>query len=148
MDDRIPKPAGLHDLRHAIARVLSERGIASPDTATPPVEPVEPVEPVDFRVLAVLVDELGDRAIVAGVVEAFLGEIDLRVGHIIVAVATGDAPTAHHWVHTLSSSARTVGASRLAEMGRAVERGEATPEAFRALAEQVRDALIAWGATG
>lgn len=150
MDDRVPKPAGLHDLRDAIARVLSERGIASSDTAPPgpATTPVEPVEPVDVRVLAVLVDELGDRAIVAGVVEAFLGEIDLRVGHIITAVATGDAPTAHHWVHTLSSSARMVGATRLAEMARAVERGEETPEAFRALAEQVRDALFAWRAAG
>lgn len=104
--------------------------------------------PVDLGVLAVLVDELGDRAIVASVVEAFLGEIDLRVDGIIDAVAATDADTAHHWAHTLSSSARMVGATRLAEMGRAVERGEATPEAFRALAEQVRDALTAWGAAG
>lgn len=150
MDDRIPKPAGLDDLRDAIARVVAERGIASPDTGAPrpAAAPVDEGDPVDPRVLAVLVDELGDRAVVAGVVEAFLGELDLRVGHIITAVAAGDAPTAHHWVHTLSSSARMVGASRLAEMGGAVERGEATPEAFRSLAGQVRDALLAWGAAG
>lgn len=104
--------------------------------------------PVDVRVLAVLVDEIGDRAIVASVVEAFLGELDLRVDGIIDAVTAADAAAAHRWAHTLSSSARMVGAARLAEMGSAVERGEATPEMFRLLAAQVRDALLAWGATG
>lgn len=104
--------------------------------------------PVDLGVLAVLVDEIGDRAIVAGVVEAFLGQLDLRVDGIIDAVAAADSAVAHHWAHTLSSSARMVGAARLAEMGRAVERGEATPEVFRLLAAQVRAALLAWGAAG
>ena len=104
--------------------------------------------PVDLGVLAVLVDELGDRAIVASVVEAFLEQLDVRVDGIIDAVAAADAATAHHWVHTLTSSARMVGATRLADMGRAVERGDETPEAFRTLAEQVRDALLVWGAAG
>ena len=39
-----------------------------------------------------------------------------------------------------------VGAPRLAEMGSAVEHGEASAEAFRSLAAQVRAALTAWAA--
>ncbi|MEX1106330.1 MAG: PAS domain S-box protein [Ilumatobacteraceae bacterium] len=163
MDDHLPKPVSLADLRASIAKVADPRvadpRVADPKAARPTATAVVAAVPptaggdsglavVDVAVLEVLVDELADRSIVAGVVRTFLGQLDLRVDHIIDAVTNHDAAAARHWAHTLSSSARMVGASQLAEMGRAVERGQATPEAFRELAARVRDSLAAWGAAG
>lgn len=136
MDFFLPKPVGLDTLRttlEAAIRITSARDDApermSTATATFPV-----------RDLNNLVDELGDRELVAGLVTTFLGELDARQ----VAIREADDATAGRHAHTLKSSAALLGAHDLAAACAAVERDPATRTELTPLIEAVRVGLHAW----
>jgi PAS domain S-box-containing protein len=158
MDDYVPKPVSLHDLSSALDRVRA-RLEAMPEQPIPaqqmPAQPAVAAEPVavtvagdvvDREVLAVLADELGDRSIVVDLIGTYLDELPARIEGIVAAAVAGDTEAAHKLVHTLTSSSRLLGASRLAEVSSEVEHGTADGAALRAMADAVADALRAWRA--
>ena len=146
MDDYVPKPVSLHDLSSALDRVRERlAATATPVADTPdPAGPVDLVGLVDGAALVVLGDELGDRSIVADLIDTFLDELPGRIDGIVAAVEAGDADDAHKRVHTLTSSSRLLGASCLADVSREAELGTATTFRLRAVADAVAGELRAW----
>ena len=146
MDDYVPKPVSLHDLSSALDRVRARLDAVS----TPAAEPSETLAPepgaafVDTDVLGVLGDELGDRAIVADLIDTFLEELPTRLDGIVSAVERGDADAAHKLVHTLTSSSRLLGASCLADASHDHELGRSEAGELRGVAAAVTRELRAW----
>lgn len=129
MDGFVSKPATLDDIRQAIAEALRLDGDEltlrrRPAPAEKP-EPPKPVErAVDEAVIQRLCDEFGERGIVIGLTESFLREFPARVSSLRDALESKDQKTAGRSAHTLKSSARLLGASRLADMCQTIENGD------------------------
>ena len=173
MDDYVPKPVGLADLGAAFERVAPIRRAirdaapqdaapqdaapqdAAPQDAAPKVAPSEPVgtpgvaqhASVDLGVLAELVDELGDRTIVADLVATFLDELDGRLAAIVEAHAADDRAQLRRLVHTITSSARLLGAASLADRCADFEEHRLDAPALLAAGDAVRTQLVTWSAT-
>ncbi len=123
MDAFLAKPAGLADLRGALAAVLG----AAPDWSSEAQAVEVPAalaerDAIDESVLDDLSAELGDREIVMSLVETFLDALGERRADI----SGADAAVAARQAHTLKSSARLLGANALAD---ACEAAEADPTA-------------------
>ena len=163
MDDYVPKPVSLADLSAAFERMAAVRRIArehprsAPAPATPAVEPVEPaVEPVveapvavahlDLGVLNSLADELGDRTTVVDLIGTFLDELDARIDGIVAAREGGDGPGLRKLVHTITSSARLLGAGSLATSCAEFEHRRLDAATLRDAARSIRTQLVAWTA--
>jgi len=113
-------------------------GKMPPDPGPLDPGPADPGPVVDWAVLDDLVRELGDRAIVVDLVDTFLGELTARIDGIATAGACGDRDGLHRLVHTLTSSARLLGAGRLATCCREFEAGRLPEPSLRELADCVR----------
>jgi HPt (histidine-containing phosphotransfer) domain-containing protein len=128
---------------------------AAPQEAAPKVAPSEPVgtpgvaqhASVDLGVLAELVDELGDRTIVADLVATFLDELDGRLAAIVEAHAADDRAQLRRLVHTITSSARLLGAASLADRCADFEEHRLDAPALLAAGDAVRTQLVTWSAT-
>lgn len=146
MDDHLSKPVRLADLE----RVLRREAAADPMdvTGTPALVAGAAAESLDGTVLDGtvldgLVEELGDRAVVEGMVQTYLDELERRTEGIIAAVAAGEEHRRSLLVHTLSSSSRLVGATALAEAARQFP-GEVDEAGLRSTAAGVGAALRRW----
>ena len=149
MDLFLPKPAGLDQLRAALATVLHRQPDRMPDRM--PVSPGTaatggaegdgaPTNAVEVTELESLAAELGDRSIVEGLVRTFLGELDTRGADIVGA----DAELAARQAHTLKSSARLLGAHQLSDACALAEHDEQARAGIGDLARAARVELLAW----
>ena len=175
MDDYVPKPVSLADLTAAFERVGTVRAAmraartarsihattAAATTAaathvdTTPVEPEELIVPaapvavaVDVDALDVLASELGDRSTVVDLIDTFLVELPARIDGIVASGAAGDRDGLHRLVHTLTSSARLLGAATLATACHEFEHDRLASDVVVELAAQVRAELEAWSTRG
>lgn len=147
MDDLVTKPATLDDLAGAIGRVLgtdvsgpaTASGLASAGTTDADAD-VQDAADLDGGVLDQLAAELGDDAVVERLVATFLDELDSRVE----ATVDPDDTVVRRAAHTLQSSARLLGATRLADRCRAVEHGVAEGVEIVELAARARALLADW----
>jgi PAS domain S-box-containing protein len=139
MNAFLAKPVGLERLGAALHDVLTTRAASvSVDAAAEPDEMAAPT--IDLRVLDELVDELGDRSIVGGLVGTFLDELDARSADII-----GDDPDlAARQAHTLKSSARLLGAVRLSQACADAEHDADARSGIDELAASARTELRGW----
>jgi HPt (histidine-containing phosphotransfer) domain-containing protein len=106
----------LDDLGREIDQILNPEGIGHRKGADPGV--VQPMPPVHETVLAALLNDLGDAARVAQLVQLFLNELHPRRTALIAAVENRDLAAAQSVAHTLKSSALLLGAI---DLGRACE---------------------------
>ena len=158
MNDFLPKPASLDDLRTAIARAVHGENVGSGDGSVEPGAPAPSdgrslVESaLDVGVLAQLATELGGDEIVTNLVQTFLGELDDRAA-VILSGLSDDPVAARRGAHTLKSSARLLGAGPLADACAELERrdgttatgaGSTSSSDVAALCEATRSALERW----
>jgi PAS domain S-box-containing protein len=143
MNDFVSKPASLGDLSTAIARAVDRSSAASPDVAADGQAAAGAAD-LDLGVLQELVVDLGDHAVVAGLVETFLNELDGRVNSIDSATRGGDVETARRAAHTLKSSARLLGAVQLADACASIERDPAASVEVVPLAATASELMRAW----
>ena len=94
--------------------------------------------------LEVLASELGDRSTVVDLIDTFLVELPGRIDGIVASGAAGDRDGLHRLVHTLTSSARLLGAASLATACHEFEHDRLGADAVVALAAKVRDELGIW----
>ncbi|WP_162914715.1 PAS domain-containing protein [Desertibaculum subflavum] len=113
MDDHVAKPVGKEALIAAILRHADRRDDAAPPSAWPPERAPPVFEPA---VIQELVEDLGREA-AAAIVQTFLRDAADRIANL--PAASGDAALRH--VHSLKSSAASVGARQLAEYARELE---------------------------
>ncbi|MFM7684360.1 MAG: Hpt domain-containing protein [Actinomycetota bacterium] len=106
----------LDDLGREIDRVLNPDGVGEARNNDGIV--AAPLPPVHETVLAALLNDLGDNARVAQLVQLFLNELHPRRTALIAAVDERDLPAAQAVAHTLKSSALLLGAI---DLGRACE---------------------------
>lgn len=106
----------LDDLGREVDRVLNPDGTAVAKANDGSV--VAPLPPVHETVLAALLNDLGDTARVAQLVQLFLNELHPRRTALIAAVDARDLQAAQAVAHTLKSSALLLGAI---DLGRACE---------------------------
>lgn len=135
MDAFLPKPVGLDALSAALGRALRVQP-ASPATESTATDETA----IDVAVLEQLAEELGDRAIVAGLVRTFLGELDARESGI----SGDDAALAARQAHTLKSSAKLLGAMHLAQVCAATENDALARHEIVSAAATARIGLTAW----
>jgi PAS domain S-box-containing protein len=159
MDDYVPKPVSLGDLSAAFERVAPIR-LAAQTAATTAASISRPSGPdpsapggsagdevtIDVSALAGLADELGDRTTVVDLVATFLDELDGRLDAIVAARAAGDGPLLRRLVHTITSSARLLGAGELAQRCAAFEDRHLDEHSLRSAGRAVRRQLEAWSA--
>lgn len=136
MNRFLPKPVGLDALRTTLNAVMW----SAPEPKEAADAGYSGVADFVGGDLDVLVDELGDRDLVSGLVMTFLGELDSRQA----AINDADAATAARHAHTLKSSAALLGAHDLAAACAAVERDPTTRPELAPLIEAARAGLLAW----
>lgn len=139
MNAFLPKPVGLDRLAAALEQVLRARPISPGTEADAPPAATDHAA-LDVSALEQLADELGDRAIVAGLVRTFLGELDARESGI----SGDDATLAARQAHTLKSSAKLLGAVRLAQICAAAETDPSARHEIASAAAAARVGLTAW----
>lgn len=153
MDDYVPKPVSLGDLSAAFERVAPIRlaaqaagpaAAAQAETSGGAAGSVADEVTVDVTVLAALADELGDRTTVVDLVATFLDELDGRLDAIVAARTAGDGPLLRRLVHTITSSARLLGAGELAERCASFEDRHLDEASLRDVGRSVRRQLEAW----
>ena len=76
---------------------------------------------LDHALLAQLVADLGDAAIVRGLIATYLGELDFRHAAIVEAVGLRDTNKVAFAAHALVSPSRTLGVVGVAGPARAIE---------------------------
>jgi two-component system sensor histidine kinase/response regulator len=116
MDDYVPKPVGLQELREALGR-WAPAGAAEPERAVAPGPP-----PVDGAVDPSVLERMrvfqrpGEPDFVAEMIRLFLGEATGRMGALRDAAARADAPAVARAAHNFKSSSGTIGARRLSAL--------------------------------
>lgn len=160
MDDFLPKPVGLQELRRLLERWRHGREeVPEPAPISESVE-VPAIPPssvpsrahgaVDTERLASLVEDMGSRESVEALVRRFLGDLDQREQGVVDALATGDHTAVRPVAHTLKSVARLVGLDALGRLCETIERAADVESAsaelpqLHALCAQGRDALRSW----
>ncbi len=106
MDDYLAKPVSLGDLA-----TMLNRWLETPDETGAKNESTESL--VDLSRIDQLVEDLGDRSVVASVVATFLAELPTWRGALVDAVEKNDLVTAKRSAHTLKSTAALLGARAL-----------------------------------
>jgi CheY-like chemotaxis protein len=157
MDDYLPKPVGLSELRECVARWLLPQGVKHPpadragntamavDGAAPAAPPEENV--LDPKVLHELKEIMDDDYL--GLLHTFLRNAPTLLTEAGEAVSAGDVEAMVRPVHSLKSSSANVGAMRLSELARDAERyaraGDftAAQQAFVAVGDAYREAEAA-----
>ncbi|MEP7297186.1 MAG: response regulator [Burkholderiales bacterium] len=125
MDDRLIKPVNLATLKAMLSKFLPDAFVtlAAPDdphgSQIPPMKP-EPVAPVAN--LDVLIELIGDDpAAIDEVLTAFRVSAEQASRDLNLSARTGSLRVASETAHRLKSGARTLGATRLAEVCSAIE---------------------------
>lgn len=118
MDDYISKPVRIEELVAALSR---GRAMLQPQTSTP-AQPVRS-NAIDVQVLDQLQASLGDGSpsIVADLIDLFLEDLPLQIQTFQDGIQTGDVMLVKRAVHTIKSSAATVGATQLANLSAEIE---------------------------
>ncbi len=129
MDDYVSKPIRVEALTAALARVRPRS--AAPDPAAtppaaeaptpPPAPPAATASPGDAAVLDPAALEqlhasMGDAAIVAEIVEAFLEDAPQLLADLRQALERGDAPALRRAAHSLKGNGREFGATEFATL--------------------------------
>lgn len=142
MDDFLPKPVALADLSAMIDRWAphpvtdGQGGGAKTD--------------VDRSRLEHLVDDLGDRSVVASLVTSYLSELEVRRGLLADAHRVGDLEVLHRVGHTLRSTSEMLGAERLVRVCRRMEEASDTTDldallvSFTGAADETETGLQSW----
>lgn len=153
MDDYVPKPVSLADLNAAFERVdavraarRAARARRDAAAAAAPLGAGTDGPLVDTVALDGLVEELGDRGTVVELVTTFLDELTVRIDAIVGAREAGDRESLRRFVHTITSSARLLGAGSLASACAAFEAGTVNGEGLQRVADGVRGELSVWSA--
>jgi PAS domain S-box-containing protein len=159
MDDFVAKPATLDDLARSLGSVLARVANASvPAVSAQPNPPEHPEADLpreeemmndggpsapdfDPEVLTRLGEDLGSDEILTDLVTQYLSELDHRVEGIVAAVAVDDRRRA---AHTLKSTARLLGAERLADVCLEIEHGQTVPPDLVEIASTSRSHLEGW----
>jgi CheY-like chemotaxis protein/HPt (histidine-containing phosphotransfer) domain-containing protein len=120
MDDYVPKPVRIDDLRAALDRWRPHAPIAP----TPEDAPAEPSEPtIDRAQLESLRDlqDPGDPDVIRELIEMFLGDAQRSLDAIRAASASEDSATLTRAAHTLKGSSANMGAQQLSTLSRRIE---------------------------
>ncbi|MDH3680177.1 MAG: ATP-binding protein [Acidimicrobiia bacterium] len=117
MDDFLAKPVGLEDLR----RVLRQWQPADSAGSVDPERSSTTSAPFDVDAIEALVDDLGDRSIVAILVRTFLDELPARMDAIVSGAAAGDIERVRRAAHTLKSTTAMLGATDLHQVAARIE---------------------------
>ncbi len=123
MDDFIPKPVSLVDLRTALRRWVGDSGTAgSGAPSTGDSEPTRP-DPIDYDVIERLreLEAQGSPSLLAEIVAHFLKDAPTRIATMRNALAARDADALRRAAHALKGSCLTVGAAAMAEGCKAIE---------------------------
>lgn len=64
---------------------------------------------------------MGGPGLLGRLVETALGNLETRIAELVAAMAGGDAPAAERAAHSIKSSARNLGATKLGELAEAAE---------------------------
>ncbi len=149
MDDFLPKPYTLQQLRSKLARWLVPSTTAEAPQSAPSMRAGVGTDALNEATLARLreLDPDGTQDLLGTVMRLF---VDSAAGHLQqaqLASASGDAEQLRHVAHAMKSSAANVGADRLAalyrrleSLARAGQLGEARPLLVELAAEQERAA--------
>lgn len=142
MDDFLPKPVALADLSAMIDRWAPQpTSSAKGGSAT---------ADVDRSRLEHLVDDLGDRSVVASLVTSYLSELEVRRGLLADAHRDGDLEVLHRVGHTLRSTSEMLGAERLVRVCRRMEDASDTTDldalltSFTGAADETEAGLRSW----
>lgn len=144
MDDFLPKPIGLDDLKTMIDRWATVTDAPAPATVR------ADAGEVDRSKIDGLVDDLGDASIVVSLVDSYLTELTNREAALGEALTTGDIEVLHRIGHTLRSTSEMLGATGLVVACRKLEAADDQTDLgpllaeFRAAAEATRADLVAW----
>ena len=141
MNAFLAKPVGLDRLSSTLDALIAHGAIET-NTSTDPDRVVvdRPPSAIDVDVLETLADEFGNPAIVTGLIETFLGELERRQS----AIAGDDPEQVAREAHTLKSSARLLGAVHLATVCEQVERDPSRAPLVHDQAIAAERGLRAW----
>lgn len=146
----IAKPATLDEIKRAItdAMAVRQRRLGKGQVL---IDSADASAVVEKAVLERLVVDLGDREVVHDLISMFVAELPNDAKPIIDALMGVDLDSsaagqlARRAAHTLKSSARLLGASRLAEFCQIVESGQMIAlDEFRHLVDVSVDELLLW----
>jgi PAS domain S-box-containing protein len=129
MDDYISKPIHPEELKAALGKCKSCAAENLPtqaeqftDTSHSPNAQTEPTSVLNLKALRVLQDMIGDNpSAMSALIECYLAESSELVEAIAAASQAADATTVYQIAHRLKSSSASLGATRLAELSRALE---------------------------
>ena len=134
MDELLAKPLGIDELAAVLVRhVVGTRAETG----------------VDLAALDELARDLGGTAPVRRVVQAFLDELDGRLGQVLDGCGAGEPGPVRHAAHALRSTSRTLGAHELDRCCTELEVGPFPPaadqlERFTRAVADARSTLGAW----
>lgn len=111
--DFLPKPVSLGSLAECLAKWLPVDVGSVELTTDDATEPTAGA--VDLTVIDQLVQDLGDPAVVTGVISTFVTDAPRRLAVIAAVNGPGDAADVGRAAHTLKSTAALLGASALAD---------------------------------
>lgn len=116
MDDHLSKPPARGSLEGVLARWLRPEPAGADETGR--AQPGGPgaADALDLGILGSLSEELGDDAIMAEVLAAYLRELPLRRAAIVAAAGAADLDEVRSIAHTLKSSSAALGAMRLSRL--------------------------------
>jgi CheY-like chemotaxis protein/HPt (histidine-containing phosphotransfer) domain-containing protein len=120
MDDYVSKPVQASELRAALERALNIDFPSAPAVSTEQESPV--VETPVFDLSGTLARFEGDAELLRQLLEVFLVDAPLQMKGLHDALANNNAGLVQRAGHTLKGAAANVGASRLREIGLAIEK--------------------------
>jgi two-component system, sensor histidine kinase and response regulator len=145
MDDYLPKPLEPGAFDAALRRWVGDRGRAEPSgPALAAPEAATNGGPLDLGALGRLRADLGDDAdTLRRLVELFASHTRPRLDALGRALEQGDAEAVHQLAHTIKGSARSLGASRVAELCERLEHADVDgdPVAARQLWDELGPAF-------
>jgi signal transduction histidine kinase/DNA-binding response OmpR family regulator len=145
MDDFLPKPVSLRDLK----TMIDKWAPTVADTRSPDV-PRAGADRFDASALETLVSDLDDRPAVMSLVSRYLVELDERERELRESAAAGEIERVRRVSHTLRSTSEMMGALGLGDLCRALEAStpeddlEATMSRFTDAAARARSQLQHW----
>ncbi|NJN56954.1 MAG: response regulator [Leptolyngbyaceae cyanobacterium SL_5_9] len=129
MDDYISKPIHPEELKAALGKCKSRAAENSPAqteqftaTSNSPDAQTESISVLNSKALKALQDMIGDNpSAMSALIECYLAESSKLVEAIATASQAADATTVFQTAHRLKSSSASLGATRLAELSKALE---------------------------
>ncbi|MGZ3690660.1 MAG: ATP-binding protein, partial [Pseudobdellovibrio sp.] len=144
MTDFLTKPiddAKLHEILNQYLEAV-ETPVAAAAELPAETKHEAPANSIDVSILNKLeaLQEDGEPDIVVDLIHSFLAQTPARLSNIATAVATQDYELAYDEAHTIKSSARTMGGSRMGELCQQLEdlRDQNTPEKITPYFEAIK----------